>query len=163
MLSEYIATMRSLCQLAMTECYWLMCGLLQVGRYFKTVERNTTLFQELRAGTVTFLTVLKGPFSHREVAPQLQSCAMSHLLRRDLAGMCVLTCAWGFVLQIAYILSVNANILSDTGGPCTSADCTVTHSALYCLKFLHFLLMSCMSACCPPPSKQSLHGSGQSG
>lgn len=28
--------------------------------------------------------------------------------------------------QIAYILSVNANILSDTGGPCTSADCTVS-------------------------------------
>ncbi len=31
-------------------------------------------------------------------------------------------------LQIAYILSVNANILSDTGGPCTSADCTVSDS-----------------------------------
>ena len=33
---------------------------------------------------------------------------------------------WVAVLQIAYILSVNANILSDTGGPCTSNDCTVS-------------------------------------
>ncbi|KAK9909947.1 hypothetical protein WJX75_009918 [Coccomyxa subellipsoidea] len=64
-------------------------GASVVGRYFKTVERKTTLFQELRAGTVTFLT-------------------------------------------IAYILSVNANILSDTGGPCTSNDCTGPDKSFAC-------------------------------
>ncbi|BDA42913.1 Adenine/guanine permease AZG1 [Coccomyxa sp. Obi] len=64
-------------------------GASRVGRYFKTEERKTTLWQELRAGTVTFLT-------------------------------------------IAYILSVNANILSDTGGPCTSADCTGPDKSFSC-------------------------------
>ena len=49
--------MRGLSQLAFSAYDWFLCGLLQVGRYFKTVERKTTLFQELRAGTVTFLTV----------------------------------------------------------------------------------------------------------
>jgi hypothetical protein len=28
-------------------------------------------------------------------------------------------------MQIAYILAVNANIIADSGGPCSSADCTV--------------------------------------
>ena len=85
-----------------------------MGRYFKVMERKTSLFQEMTAGTVTFLT-------------------------------------------IAYILSVNANILSDSGeapcrwqsalylsvagcalttplfgagGPCSSDDCTVRRIAL---------------------------------
>lgn len=52
-----------------------------VGRYFKLKERRSKFTTELRAGTVTFLTM-------------------------------------------AYIMSVNANIIADTGGPCTVADCT---------------------------------------
>jgi hypothetical protein len=31
-----------------------------------------------------------------------------------------------FGLQMAYILSVNANIIADSGGPCTEADCIVS-------------------------------------
>lgn len=27
--------------------------------------------------------------------------------------------------QMAYIMAVNANIIADTGGPCSSKDCTV--------------------------------------
>ncbi|BDA45163.1 Adenine/guanine permease AZG1 [Coccomyxa sp. Obi] len=56
-------------------------GKSAVGRYFQLEERRTTFTQELRAGTVTFLTT-------------------------------------------AYILAVNALILSDTGGPCSPDDCT---------------------------------------
>ncbi|KAK9908098.1 hypothetical protein WJX75_002714 [Coccomyxa subellipsoidea] len=52
-----------------------------VGKYFKLEERRSTFTQEIRAGTVTFLTT-------------------------------------------AYILAVNALILSDTGGPCGPNDCT---------------------------------------
>mmetsp|Transcript_30092 Transcript_30092/g.66667 ORF Transcript_30092/g.66667 Transcript_30092/m.66667 type:complete len:637 (-) Transcript_30092:1727-3637(-) len=51
-----------------------------VGRAFQVGDRGTTFTTELRAGTVTFLTM-------------------------------------------AYILAVNAGILSDTGGPCTVNDC----------------------------------------
>ncbi|EIE24456.1 hypothetical protein COCSUDRAFT_14437, partial [Coccomyxa subellipsoidea C-169] len=53
------------------------------GRYFKVEQRKSNLLNELRAGTVTFLT-------------------------------------------IAYILSVNSNIVAETGGTCSSNDCTVT-------------------------------------
>ena len=35
------------------------------------------------------------------------------------------------LLQICYILAVNANILADTGGPCTSADCTVRSMIIF--------------------------------
>ena len=35
------------------------------------------------------------------------------------------------LLQICYILAVNANILADTGGPCTSADCTVRSTIVF--------------------------------
>ena len=31
---------------------------------------------------------------------------------------------------MAYIMSVNANIIADTGGPCSTADCTVSKSLL---------------------------------
>ena len=34
------------------------------------------------------------------------------------------------VLQMAYIMSVNANILADTGGPCSVTDCTVSSLAV---------------------------------
>ncbi|KAK9909872.1 hypothetical protein WJX75_008797 [Coccomyxa subellipsoidea] len=51
------------------------------GRYFKVEQRQSSLLNELRAGTVTFLT-------------------------------------------IAYILSVNSNIVAETGGTCSSNDCT---------------------------------------
>ncbi|KAK9837377.1 hypothetical protein WJX84_003189 [Apatococcus fuscideae] len=54
---------------------------LQVGRYFDMPNRKTNLITELRAGTVTFLTM-------------------------------------------AYIISVNANIISETGGPCGLPDCS---------------------------------------
>lgn len=32
--------------------------IVQVGRYFKVEQRNSSLWQEIRAGTVTFLTVI---------------------------------------------------------------------------------------------------------
>ena len=53
--------------------------LAQIGRYFKVTERKTSLWQEMTAGTVTFLTV-------------------------------------------AYIISVNANILSDSGAAGAPSD-----------------------------------------
>ena len=31
-------------------------------------------------------------------------------------------------MQMAYIMAVNANIIADTGGPCSSKDCTVRAS-----------------------------------
>ena len=35
-------------------------------------------------------------------------------------------------LQMAYILAVNAAIIGETGGPCTTADCTVSgHCNVY--------------------------------
>jgi len=35
------------------------------------------------------------------------------------------------LLQMAYIMSVNANIIADTGGPCSTADCTVGAKPCY--------------------------------
>eukprot|EP00884_Botryococcus_braunii_P018450 jgi/Botrbrau1/5289/Bobra.0391s0010.1 len=52
-------------------------------------ERHTTLTTEIRAGTVTFLTM-------------------------------------------AYILSVNANIIADSGGPCTEEDCVGPDRSFKC-------------------------------
>ena len=41
-------------------------------------------------------------------------------------------CAFRALLQMAYIMSVNANIIADTGGPCSTADCTVSLQLLTC-------------------------------
>ena len=61
----------------------------RVGKWFKIKERNSCLTQELRGGTVTFLTV-------------------------------------------AYILAVNANIITDTGGPCiTEGRCEMGAPGLW--------------------------------
>eukprot|EP00891_Asterochloris_glomerata_P006365 jgi/Astpho2/6365/e_gw1.00091.6.1_t len=61
----------------MRHCSWA----LQFGKAFALKERKANLLTEMRAGTVTFLTM-------------------------------------------AYILAVNAAILTDSGGPCTPDDCT---------------------------------------
>ena len=36
--------------------------------------------------------------------------------------------------QMAYIITVNANIISDTGGTCNSSDCTVRNAAGCCVR-----------------------------
>lgn len=84
-----------------------------VGKYFKIKERNSTLTQDLRGGTVTFLTV-------------------------------------------AYILAVNANILTDTGGPCISQGaCKVGTPPAFqspacqsCVEDVRLSLISATAAAC---------------
>lgn len=39
------------------------------------------------------------------------------------------------VFQMAYILAINAAIISDTGGPCSAADCTVAIGNPGCIFF----------------------------
>jgi AGZA family xanthine/uracil permease-like MFS transporter len=60
-----------------------------LGRYFCIAERKSCLTTEMRAGTVTFLTM-------------------------------------------AYILAVNAAILSDSGGNCSIADCSLAPGVPFC-------------------------------
>lgn len=40
------------------------------------------------------------------------------------------------MLQMAYIMAVNANIIADTGGPCSSKDCTVRSLSAACFAHL---------------------------
>ena len=86
---------------------------LQVGRFFKIKDRKSTFFTEIRAGTITFVTVGR------------TTCSL---------GLWFYAIVYRFSIsaaQTAYILVVNALLLSDTGGSCSEQNCTV--SCCYCL------------------------------
>jgi hypothetical protein len=83
---------------------------LQVGKYFRLKERNSTFTTELRAGTVTFLTVRRAWVAYSWGAAWYHGVQLN---------------ARPWSSQMAYILTVNALILSDTGGPCGPNNCTV--------------------------------------
>ena len=83
-----------------------------MGKYFQLKERNSTFTTELRAGTVTFLTVGCACLACAALLPGCDG--LPGVLMR------LLWCT-----QMAYILTVNALILSDTGGPCGPNNCTV--------------------------------------
>ncbi|KXZ42887.1 hypothetical protein GPECTOR_112g257 [Gonium pectorale] len=77
----------------------------RVGRYFCLKERKAKFSTEIRAGTVTFLTMASMP----------------------------VCCIPASTEALAYILAVNGAIVSDTGGPCTVHDCTYNKGQPGCM------------------------------
>ena len=83
-------------------------------------ERETCLTTELRAGIVTFLT-------SRHMHGNKSACldGTDHFGRVQLLHRWQLPADNLFLLSaVAYILAVNAQILTDSGGPCTPDDCS---------------------------------------
>lgn len=89
-----------------------------LGRFFMVKERNTSLTQEIRGGAVTFLTVGLRPAAEGRrgagVGTGSASPLSSHFssLHASFSPPLRSLSSW----QVAYILAVNSNIVTQTGG-----------------------------------------------
>ena len=96
------------------------CSVRQAGKYFKVKERKSCLTTELRAGNRHVLDGAKCP-----TLSAIHTAGVCLLPFPALAGCLGNVRAGASGAQMAYILAVNASIISETGGPCGPKDCTV--------------------------------------
>ena len=91
-----------------------------IDKFFKLTERGSTLGTEFRAGTATFVTlcyILAG-LPVCLVCCLLQRCALYDYLLRILPSARLLS------LTTRRCETVNARLLSDSGGPCECSEAT---------------------------------------
>lgn len=136
-----------------------------VGRFFQLKERNSCFTQEMRGGFVTFLTVsLAAAHPASRTVCSLTTVPASARLPAHtqpppppLPDCLLLLVRLPWPAQVSYILAVNANIVTATGGMCVvDGDCEIGKSpedhdgskCQECITSLRASLISATAASC---------------